>query len=99
MSRFLVGVVLVLLLTGQASAQKDTKKKPPTDKQVVDLIAKLGDARFEVRNDAYKTLVAIGRPVLPHLRKVARSEDLEIQMRVRKIIKEIEAQPAPRAGG
>jgi hypothetical protein len=94
MSRLLVAA-LTLLLAGPASAQEDKKKTPATDKQVARLITKLGDALFEVRQSAYKALVKIGKPALPRLRKAAQGGEPEIEMRARKAIKEIEAQPAP----
>jgi hypothetical protein len=95
MSRLLVGAALTLLLVGPALGQGDKKKTPPTDKEIAELISKLGDAQFQERQKAYKTLVEIGKPALPRLQKAAQSEEVEVQMRARKAIKEIEAQPAP----
>ena len=95
MSRLLVVAALTLLSAGPASTQGGKKTTPATDKQVAKLITKLGDALFEVREGAYKALVKIGKPALPRLRKAAQGGEPEIQMRARKAIKEIEAQPAP----
>lgn len=91
MSRFFfVGALLILLLAGPAFAQPDSKKKPPTEKQLAELITKLGDARFRIRDDAAKKLIEIGKPALPQLKKAAQSENPEIYKRARKIIQEIE---------
>jgi len=94
MSRFLIGIALILLWSGPAFAQVYTKKKPPTDKQIVELITKLGDARFKVRDEACKKLIEIGKPALPLLKKAAESEEVEIRLRASRIIKIIEAQPS-----
>jgi hypothetical protein len=93
MSRLLVGTALTLLLAGPAWAQGDKKKTPLTDKQIAELITKLGHAHFEVRQEAYNALVKIGKPALPRLRKAAQSDEPEVQLRARKAIKEIEARP------
>ena len=95
MPRLLVGIALTLLLAGPAAAQGGKKQTPPTEKQLAELITKLGDAQFKVRQDAYKKLVEIGKRALPQLQKAAQSEVPEIRIRARKAIKEIEAQPAP----
>jgi len=92
MSRLLIGNALALLLTLPAPAQD--KKGPAIEKEIGELITKLGDARFEVRRDAYKALVQTGRPALPQLRRAAENAELEIRMRARGAIKEIEARPA-----
>ncbi|HMF17554.1 MAG TPA: hypothetical protein VKE98_10130, partial [Gemmataceae bacterium] len=94
MSRFLIGIALILLWSGPAFAQQDAKKKAPTEKQIGELITKLGDARFKVRDEAAKKLIEIGKPALPQLRKAARNEvEVEISRRASKIIKIIEDQP------
>jgi len=94
MSRFFIGIALVLLWAGPGFAQQDAKKKPPTEKQIGELITKLGDARFKVREEAAKKLIEIGKPALPQLRKAARNEaEVEISRRASKIIKIIEDQP------
>jgi len=91
MSRtFVVGAVLTILLAGPAFAQGDTKKKPPTDQQIAELIKKLGDVRFRIRDHAHQRLIQIGKPALPQLNKAAQSKEPEIQVFARKIILEIE---------
>jgi hypothetical protein len=94
MSRFLIGIALILLWAGSGFAQEGAKKKPPTEKQIGELITKLGDARFKVRDEAAKKLIEIGKPALPQLRKAARNEaEVEISRRASKIIKIVEDQP------
>ena len=94
MAKFIVGVLAFLVLVVPASAQAD-KKKPPTQKEIVELVTKLSDAKFTVREQAQKALIEIGRPALPELRKAADAPDVEMQMRARRIIRAIENPPAP----
>jgi hypothetical protein len=61
------------------------------DKQVAELIAKLGDNRFAVRQEAEKALVGLGKPALKALLvAVQNREDLEVRQRARRAIQQID---------
>ena len=58
-----------------------------------DLIKKLGDNTFKVREDAEKDLIRLGVPILPLLRQVFRDPpDLEARARIRACIETIEGE-------
>ncbi|MBI3821090.1 MAG: hypothetical protein HY289_00245 [Planctomycetes bacterium] len=90
MVRSFVAILTVLALSGPSLAQA----KAPAEKQIAELITKLGDSRFEVRRDAHKALVEIGKPALPQLRKAAEAPDVEIRVRAMQIIAQIEPPPS-----
>jgi HEAT repeat protein len=72
--------------------KKRTKPDVDPDK-VRDLIVKLDDATFDVRQRAQKDLERLGVPILHLLREVHRDPpDLEVRQRVRSIIDTIEAE-------
>src|SRR5438270_14090479 len=50
---------------------------PADERRVADLIGRLGDKTFKVRERAVNGLVAVGPPALPALRKVMKGGDLE----------------------
>jgi hypothetical protein len=54
MARWSVGIAMVFVWSATASAQEPAPRtEPPGDKQIAELIARLGDARFERRRDAH----------------------------------------------
>jgi hypothetical protein len=91
MGRLLIAGGLALTLLGPLQAQEKDKKD--ANKQIAELISKLGDVRFEVRQGAHRALVEIGKPALPQLRTAANGGDVEIARRAEQIIRQIEAPP------
>ncbi len=63
----------------------------PKSGEIDQLIEQLGDGRFRIREAATARLIRIGRPALPALRAALKSEDLEVQCRVRKILEAIQS--------
>ena len=70
------------------------RTRPEVDPvKVQDLVQKLGDNTFEVRENAEKDLVGLGVPILPLLRQVFRDPpDLEARARIRACIETIEGE-------
>src|SRR5262245_10609035 len=67
------------------------EKSSPTGKAIDELIAKLGDKRFAVREEAYSALVKIGKPALERLQQASQNaEALEIRQRALRAIREID---------
>ena len=95
MARILVSAAIVGLACFGHDPAHAYQEKKPSDKQISALIKQLGDAQFDVREKAHRGLVEIGRPALPQLQKATRDPDVEIQERARRVIREIEKQPAP----
>ena len=81
---------IVKVRIGKA-ADKELKKK------ILDLIAKLGDEEFKVREDATKELGGLGQVALEEIRAATRNEDVEVKTRAEKLVKEIESSLAPDA--
>jgi HEAT repeat protein len=72
--------------------KKRTKPDVDPDK-VQDLVRKLDDTSFDVRQHAQEALIHLGVPILPLLRQVYRDPpDLEVRQRVRSCIEAIEAE-------
>lgn len=67
-----------------ASAPADAAK-------IKDLVTKLGDGDFRVRDDAQKQLSEIGVPALEEIQKAAKSEDMEVRQRAEALVAEISA--------
>ena len=60
------------------------------DRAVAVLIDQLGSADFEEREQASAKLIAMGKPILPHLEKATKSDDAEVALRAENIIKKIQ---------
>jgi len=54
------------------------------------LIAQLGDERYKVRSEAYRRLLAMGRPIRELLLRHRDHKDLETRSRVLALVKELE---------
>src|SRR5205085_283866 len=71
-------------------------KRTPVEgdlKRVPELIAKLGNDDFEVREKATQALLALGPSVVPILRKELDHPDLETRSRIRQCIEKLENEP------
>jgi hypothetical protein len=66
---------------------------PAKQQQLTAAIAKLGDDRFDVREQGSNDLVAAGPLALPLLRTALKSRDLEVAGRARRCIEDIENVP------
>lgn len=66
---------------------------PAKQQQLAAAIAKLGDDRFEVREQGSNDLVAAGRLALPVLRPALKSKDPEVVARAQRCIEDIERVP------
>ncbi len=65
-----------------------------TVKKIEELIRKLGDADFEVRENATAALIKIDSLAAPWVRKAFKSEDPEVRLRAKKILETITICPA-----
>ena len=89
--------VLPLVLAAVAFAQ-DTKTKPDPPKQadLPDLIKKLGDDDYAVREAATKKLIELGDKARPELDQALKSDDLEVRLRAGRALRAIQAGRAVR---
>lgn len=84
-------MLLATILCSLLAAQ-DTKKQDPPD--IDQLIKRLNDEEFQVREQATKALIEKGKPALPALRKALKNESsLEVKARLSAVIREIEIEP------
>ena len=74
------------------------------EKAPEDLVAQLGHADYQVREDATKALTAMGQKAIPALEKALESDDVEVRMRAGRALRSIRArkaehqrQPKPKA--
>ncbi|BBM85217.1 hypothetical protein [Candidatus Uabimicrobium amorphum] len=74
-------MIFSLLITSMTFAQ--------SEKEITDLIAKLGSDEFKVREEATEKLTEIGQTALPLLREAENHQDPEVSWRATKIIKRI----------
>jgi len=72
-------------------------RRPLTDAEADDLIARLGSDRFEVREKASEKLTSLLLPPLEKLHKASKNPDLEIAMRSRAILERLEGRGDPLA--
>lgn len=77
-----------------ADEDSDTPQPPPekrdaTPEQIKNLVVKLGDPEFQVREDAQKELLEIGEPVLPYLTEALSSDNPETARRAKLLIEKI----------
>ncbi len=79
-----IGIALSLTPSRGGSAEKIDPAR------VGELVAQLGNDRFQEREDAARALDALGEAALPALRKATSSEDLEVQRRARELVRKIE---------
>jgi uncharacterized protein (TIGR03067 family) len=87
-----VGVVIGIILTGQAEVLRSDPGKATDTEQIARLIKQLGDDDFAKREAASRQLDAIGEPALPALRRAAASsDDPEVRRRSESIAKNITA--------
>jgi hypothetical protein len=80
-----VGMVAVALAPLNVPAAE-----PPVVERVATLIEQLGSEQFQERERATQALDAIGGPALPALRQAAKSKDLEVSRRAKRLIVRIE---------
>src|SRR6266849_3271622 len=90
MRRALFAVLLMGLAFGVLSALPTNAAPAPDAAKIDKLIAQLGSAKFDEREQATKDLDAIGAPALEALRKATKSEDAEVRMRATELAKAIE---------
>jgi hypothetical protein len=84
-----LAVVSLLLSTHPAAAQ--TPAKPADATAIAALIAQLGNADFQQRQTATRSLEAIGRPALAALRDAAeKHDDAEVRRRAKGLVEKIE---------
>src|SRR5437764_289103 len=104
------GAVLLLVNLGTAQQPREGPKPPPGKEQPgkadpaveswVKLLAeKMTDRHDTIRESARQALVAIGRPAVPMLRKMAEGDDGATAEAARKVIARIEHGPDMHAFG
>ena len=79
-------------ITAKAMIGQLTPAKPAGN--VAELIGKLGDQKFKVRENASKQLGEFGPSIIPQLQKAAQSNDSEVRARARKLIKDFRVSAA-----
>lgn len=93
MNRSLVAFVpicVAIVLTGTTAACSADESIAPDPARIDALIVQLGAPSYERRVNAGKKLRALGLQGLPALRRAARSDNLEIAERVRRILMDVE---------
>src|SRR6516225_3253123 len=73
-----------------AAAAVAGRAETPDNTAVVRLVEKLGSTVFQEREEATKRLDALGEYALPQLRKAAGSDDLEVRLRARNLLWDIQ---------
>jgi hypothetical protein len=87
-------MILILTLALLATSAQDTES-PQT--RIERLSRELESDRADVRDKAFRDLVAVGKPALEPMKKLAESgKDAELRARAAKIVKEIELALRPR---
>ena len=90
---FFIGGVVAPKVAPPPRVKPQPAVKPLTDeeaKKAEGLIKRLGDEQFKVRDQAFTQLKAMGRGILPILKKHAKDPDLEVRARVAQLIAEFE---------
>jgi HEAT repeat protein/outer membrane protein assembly factor BamB len=67
----------------------------PDEAQVLDLIKKLGDDSFEVREKASADLVGLGPAAAPYLREALNANDAEVRLRAGDCLRKVSAGTSP----
>jgi hypothetical protein len=67
-----------------------TKLTPEIAKRIDELIEKLGDDKWDVREDAHKKLLEIGGVAIPAIKKALKHKDPEVRWRAKAILEELE---------
>ena len=83
----------ILLLTGVFALSFHLvtfAKEDKLEKRIQQLIQKLGDESFVVREKATEELRKIGKPAIPYLKKALKSKDPEVQWRARLLLEQIQ---------
>jgi hypothetical protein len=62
---------------------------PAAGRRIDDLIDKLGDLDWEVREQATRDLIKLGKPALPKLLAATRSNDAEVKWRAEHVLRQI----------
>jgi HEAT repeat protein len=62
--------------------------KPPPEEHLRELVRQLGDTEFDVREKATRELASYGVRAREHVRKAARSDDIEVRRRAEGILEE-----------
>jgi hypothetical protein len=83
-----VAEVSVESMTGQL-VEKQVEPDKIDERAVAILIDQLGSADFDEREQASAKLIAMGKPILPHLKKATENDDAEVALRAENIIKKI----------
>jgi hypothetical protein len=85
-------IIAMFCLVGTAQAVD------PSPEQVLELITKLGDSKFQVREQASAELARLGLPALRALRDAGvNHKDLEVRKRALALVETIEARDRPRS--
>lgn len=82
----LFAMVISVLLAAEANA---LKAQAPASRPVVELVKKLGDDNFKVREQAQADLMKIGEPARDELLKAAASDDPELKAGAASVLAEI----------
>ncbi len=80
-----LALILTLLPLLAAAAAAQEPAKAPAD----ELVAKLGDDSYEVREKATEGLIALGAGAIPALERALESEDLEVRLRAGRALRAI----------
>ncbi len=98
----LAGLAVVFVLCGSVLAQDKSAAPAPrlvlSAEQINKLVAQLGASDYRGREEASRTLLAVGAPAMESLAKAARSNDLEVSYRAVQLLAALldEEEPAVR---
>jgi hypothetical protein len=92
----LVGFAAAFLLCGGALAQDKSAPAPPAQPrpvlspaQIEKLVNQLGASDYRTREEASRTLMAVGSPAMEPLAKAAKSNDLEVSYRAVQLLESL----------
>lgn len=96
----LLGIILTgIILAGCSASSNQITSRPPLktevkaltkeEIQIEELIKKLGDDEWQIREQAQQELIKMGKNIKPLLKKYENSIDPEVRIRIKQIIEEI----------
>ena len=89
MRKKFLSATATVLICALVMAQEASEKAAPTQEQIKELIEALGSDTWKERTEAQKKLIEAGRAAGPLLEEAAKSDDMEVAHRAKKILDEI----------
>src|SRR5262249_28150254 len=90
MRKFISAAVLLVLAYGSRAGADPVANKPAAGPSLEQLIQRLGNRDFRIRQEASKALASVGASALPALQKARTYTDAEVQRRLDELIDHIQ---------